>query len=679
LSRRLPLSALFAFTVTLGTTFSAPVANASFPGQNGRVAYVTSVGDHQGIYTVEATGGSPQPLIDLGSGRDAINPAWSWDGTMIAFAGQTSPGGPFAIYTANADGSGTPTQVTTPPISDTDPTWDPAGGQIAFVRAHADGFSQIAIVDLTSSTVRALGSSMGTDLEPAWSPEGSTIAFVSKAFPPVPCPQNGCRFNPLIAYADGSGLAAGDPSGYSTFRDWHHPDWSPDGSKMVARFGEDDFPLNPSGVQLFDASNGLPIDTIGPCGIMTEPLFSPDGAYVVVTSRTLVSLEDPTLTDPALCVLPADDSAPFWVNAPASDAAWGAVPGSSPVPQRDTTPPTLALSFAPEPGSSGWFSSAPQVEVTATDNVGVRSIYCTYDGERLTANDTGLVDHGLRAVFDLYGTGEHTLACSAWDLQANRGSVSQPINIGDPPPSPSPTPTQDTTPPHVDPPSFSANPIVVDGVSTVTAFAWDDESGIDFGTVSVGDRPPDPMAWSGYAFTADVGPGLPAGLYAVSVNVSDVAGNEATSDPQTLVVYDPNAGSVSGTGWIVPDPRVGDELPGIDGKTKASFDLTARYKSPSATTPTGSFVFTYGKQFKLQSEVLDWLVVTAGDTAHIQGTASIRDGGVYPFRVTVRDGATTDSPDRLLLEVCACNIFAETGPIIYRASGEVGGQIKIQR
>jgi len=176
-----------------------------------------------------------------------------------------------------------------------------------------------------------------------------------------------------------------------------------------------------------------------------------------------------------------------------------------------------------------------------------------------------------------------------------------------------------------------------------------------------------------------VGPGLPAGLYPVSVRVRDAAGNEATTDPQTLVVYDPNAGSVSGTGWIVPDPSVGDELPGIDGKAKGSFSFTAWYKSPSDATPTGSFIFTYGKLFKLQSEGLDWLVVTTGHTAYIQGTASIRGGGVYPFRVTIRDGAADGSPDYLLLEVCACSTFVETGPILYRASGEVGGQVQIQR
>jgi hypothetical protein len=175
-----------------------------------------------------------------------------------------------------------------------------------------------------------------------------------------------------------------------------------------------------------------------------------------------------------------------------------------------------------------------------------------------------------------------------------------------------------------------------------------------------------------------VRPGLPPGLYPVSVRVRDAAGNEATTDPQTLVVYDPSAGSVSGTGWIVPDPSVGDDLPGIDGKTKGSLDFTARYKSSSATTPTGSFVFTYGKLFKLQSDTLDWLVVSARDT-YIQGTASIRGEGSYPFRAPIRDGEVTGSPDNLLLEVWASSTFVETGPTIYRASGEVGGQIQIKR
>jgi hypothetical protein len=94
-------------------------------------------------------------------------------------------------------------------------------------------------------------------------------------------------------------------------------------------------------------------------------------------------------------------------------------------------------------------------------------------------------------------------------------------------------------------------------------------------------------------------------------------------------------------------------------------------------TPTGSFSFTYDNSFKLKSETLDWLVHSYADTAYIQGTASIRNDGVYPFRVEVRDGRGT-SADYLLLEVCGCNDATETGPIIYRASGYVGGQIHVE-
>jgi hypothetical protein len=340
----------------------------------------------------------------------------------------------------------------------------------------------------------------------------------------------------------------------------------------------------------------------------------------------------------------------------------------------------MTFAFEPQPEPGDWFPYSPEVDVTATDNIGVASIRCTYDDQPVITTAPFLVDQGLRLHFDLFlGGGDHTLRCIAEDLAGNIGTDSRLILVGGTPPPPPPPPSPDTTPSTVYPPSFSANPIVAGGVSTVTSFAWDDESGIDSGTMSVADRPPEPMEWSGSTFTAQVGLGLPAGLYPVSVRVRDVAGNQATTDPQTLVVYDPTAGSVSGTGWIVPDPSAGDELPAIDCKAKGSFSFTSRYKTSAATTPSGSFIFTYGKLFKLQSDELDWLVVTAGDDAYIQGTASIRGDGSYPFRVTIRDGRVTGSPDYLLLEVCASSTFEETGPIIYRASGEVGGQIQIQR
>jgi len=660
--RRLLSEGLLTALVALSALLVTVPAAAIFPGDNGRIAYVTTAGDHKVIFTVDATGQDPQLLIDLGGERDAINPAWSWDGVKVAFAGQTSPGGPLAIFVASADGTGQPVQVTTSLVSDTDPAWAPNGQEIAFTHQGSDGTSVIGVVTLSNGAIRFLPG-LGLSMEPSWAPDGTEIAFATKER--NPCYGFGCLFQIWRAPPDGTtfGALATD------FWDLHHPDWSPDGTRIVARFGHDEDPdWGPSGVRIYDASTGSPLNAVL-CGIMTEPSFSPDGTYIVLTSRTFIDLDSTELTEPKLCVLRADGSAfAFWVDAPASDAAWGPVPGSAPpIPEPDTTPPTVELVFTPEPGPGGSFPTAPDVHVTATDNIGVSSIRCTYDGQWIGPYEVELIDRGLRGQVSLYGRGEHTLECSASDPSGNLASVSRTIVIDD-------------TPPQVTAFSFSANPLRVGETSVVTEVAWDDQSGIAGGEVTVGDQPPAPMTASDWTLTAEIGAGLPAGFHPVVVRVRDGAGNEATTDPQTLVVYDPNAGSASGTGWIVPDPGAGDSLPvPIDGKTKGSFAFSVKYKTATATTPTGFFNFSYGK-FKLQSEDLDWLVVTGGDTAYVLGSASIHGtGGLFPFRATIRDGASSTAPDHLVLEVWWPDADPLRDEPAYQASGDAGGQIQIQR
>ena len=342
-----------------------PVAHAAFPGQNGRIAYVTTAGDHRAIYTVDAQGADPQPLIDLGSGRDAIDPAWSSDGLKVAFAGQESPGGSFVIYTANTDGTGMPQQITrdewTPGIwlSDTDPTWSPEGNSVAFVRTFTDGSSTIWILDLATASTSALyiGANV-VEEEPAWSPDGTRIAFAARE---VTCAQPPCRWVIVLWGVDQGQLVGGLRTEYAGDYDWHHPDWSPDGTKIVARFGQDEFPTAPSGVDLFDANSGYPLDTLGPCHIMTDPSFSPDGQYVVVTATPL-SLSG-ELGDPNLCAIRTDNSDAYLLEGspPRSDAAWGPVPGSSPPPPpppTDTSPPTIEFRPIPRP-ASGWALAGP--------------------------------------------------------------------------------------------------------------------------------------------------------------------------------------------------------------------------------------------------------------------------------------------------------------------------------
>lgn len=50
-------------------------------------------------------------------------PAWSPDGSELAF--ETNRGGNAEVYKINADGSGTPVNLTADPASDKAPHWSP--------------------------------------------------------------------------------------------------------------------------------------------------------------------------------------------------------------------------------------------------------------------------------------------------------------------------------------------------------------------------------------------------------------------------------------------------------------------------------------------------------------------------------------------------------------------------
>jgi TolB protein len=150
-----------------------PSAGATLPGYNGLIAF----SDMQGapnIWTIEPDGSA---ATNLTPGVAAIEPAWSPDGTKIAYVVETFPGD--QIWVMNADGSN-PTQLTSG-SSDTNPAWSPDGSEIAFSSTQGGANSHIWVMNSNGSNLRQLTTDATTlnavGDRPDWSPDGTKIAF----------------------------------------------------------------------------------------------------------------------------------------------------------------------------------------------------------------------------------------------------------------------------------------------------------------------------------------------------------------------------------------------------------------------------------------------------------------------------------------------------------------------
>src|SRR3954451_18422506 len=152
-------------------------AHATFPGQNGKIAFQAGYEPNSDIVVMNSDG-TGQADVSQVSHRHGAGPRWSPDGSKLSYAE------PFqdccltyhSIETMNADGSGF-TGVAGPTL-ESGAAWSPDGNKLAFC-------------DYALYIVNADGSGGQTEVVPwhgtapridcagvrAWSPDGKEIAF----------------------------------------------------------------------------------------------------------------------------------------------------------------------------------------------------------------------------------------------------------------------------------------------------------------------------------------------------------------------------------------------------------------------------------------------------------------------------------------------------------------------
>ena len=125
-----------------------------------------------------------------------------------------------------------------------------------------------------------------------------------------------------------------------------------------------------------------------------------------------------------------------------------------------------------------------------------------------------------------------------------------------------------------------------------------------------------------------------AGIYTITLTVTDKDGGQGHSVNESMVVYDPN-GVVTGNGWIKSPAGTYKANPQLTGMS--SFGFVANYNR-GATVPTGATEFHLpAGNLNFYATSYQWLVVT-GARAQCKGTGSINGTGNYGFMLTVIDG-----------------------------------------
>ncbi len=493
-------------------------AFATFPGENGKIAFVSQRnGDFGDIYVMNADG-SEQTNISNNPDIDG-EPDWSPDGTKITFV-RFAIGGNSEIYVMNADGS-EQTRLTNNGNSDGSPNWSPDGTKIAFA-TDRDGDYEIYVMNADGTNPVRLTNNDAADFHPKWSPDGTKIAFATD--------RDGFNnYEVYVMNADGSEQTrlTNNDQAYD-----YYPDWSPDGTKIAFASNRD----NNGEIYVMNADGTNPVRlTNTEFGGEEPPSWSPDETKIVFGSTRDVRIPDSSSSDThnwEIYVMNADGSEQTNIsnnNAHDFSPDWGSA--TEPPEEEDISPPVLTVPediVANATTANG--GTVVTYTVTAEDNIdGTATL--EEDGTTITQDNVGgnITISCEPPSSSEFPIGETEVQCTATDAAGNSDTASFIVTVNPPPPA-------DTTPPVITvPEDITAQATTANG-GTVVTYTVTAEDNID-GTSTLemdGSITQDDIGGN-IAISCDPPSGteFPVGETVVECTATDAAGN---SDTESFIV-----------------------------------------------------------------------------------------------------------------------------------------------